>query len=171
LALIALGVVALLWTNLSVLRGSMLGGAAILLGASGLWAFYTIGLRRAGVDAIACNILLCAPSFVIVLALIAWGCVPTHLGRFTLADAAPFVLLQGIGVGLVSGFTYGFAIRRLGAERSAVIGSLTPALASLLAVPVLSEHLDLSTVIGIALITGGVIFANVNFTKRAHQDA
>src|SRR5438552_7799098 len=37
LALIALGVVALLWTNLSMLRGSMLGGAAILLGASGLW--------------------------------------------------------------------------------------------------------------------------------------
>lgn len=169
LALIALGVLALLATSLTALRGPALAGSALLLCASCLWGLYTHGLRRAGVDAIGCNLLLCLPSLGAVAALVATGALPTQLGHFGWSQALPFILLQGLGAGVVAGFTYAFAIRRIGAERSAVIGSLTPALASLVALPVLGEPLDATTVAGIALITGGVVFANLDFSSTSSK--
>ncbi|MCY1244778.1 hypothetical protein D9M72_578750 [compost metagenome] len=68
--------------------------------------------------------------------------------------------MQGLGVGLVSTVGYAFAISRLGAARSATIGSLAPALASLMAIPILGEALAFATAIGILVITTGVILAN-----------
>jgi drug/metabolite transporter (DMT)-like permease len=68
--------------------------------------------------------------------------------------------VQGLGVGLFSTLGYAFAITRLGSAKSATIGSLAPALAALLAIPILGEPLSAGTAISILVITTGVILAN-----------
>lgn len=160
LAIILIGVAALVLTQSAHAAASMGKGAALLLTASLFWAAYTLGLRRTGLDAIGCALLLCVPSLAVLVLLMLSGAVMTHIGQFTLAQAYPFILVQGLGVGVVASIAYAVAISRLGPARSAVIGSLAPALASLLAVPLLGESLTPMIVAGVVTITLGVVLAN-----------
>ncbi|HXV23172.1 MAG TPA: DMT family transporter [Alphaproteobacteria bacterium] len=160
LAVIVFGVIALVAAQSHAGHGSIWKGAALLLTASVLWGAYTIGLRRTGLDAIGCTLLLTLPSFMVLMALFAGGAVKSHLGQFTLAEAMPFLLIQGLGVGVVASLTYAAAIARLGPSRSAAIGSLAPALASIGAVPLLGEALPTAVALGVGAITVGVILAN-----------
>jgi len=160
LAVIVLGVVALAFAQPQTGHGDIGRGVAMLLAASLLWGAYTVGLRRTGLDAIGCTLLVTLPSFVILAGLFAFGLVTTHFGRFSLGEAMPFVLVQGLGVGIVSTLSYAMAITRLGPARSAVIGSLAPVLATLGAVPLLGEALTPVVTAGVCAITLGVVLAN-----------
>jgi drug/metabolite transporter (DMT)-like permease len=160
LGLIVAGVIGIVEGQSSPVTASVLHGVAFLLMASLLWGMYTIGLRRSGADAISCALMLCMPSFAITTGLVLTGFAPTNLGHFTFDQAIPFLAVQGIGVGVASTLGYAFAIRRIGAAKSATIGSLAPVLASLLAIPILGESLTVLVASAIATITVGVIVAN-----------
>lgn len=160
LAIIVAGAAALVVAAPAGVSASTAKGVALLLGASLLWGIYTLGLRRAGLDAVGSTLLLSVPSLVGLVVLMASGLVESHLGTFALADAAPFLLVQGLGVGLTASLAYVIAIARLGTARSAAVGSLAPALASLLAVPLLGESLTLLTALGVGAITLGVVLSN-----------
>ena len=160
IAIILAGVMLLLVSQSHASQGTFVGGAATLLLASLLWGSYTLGLRRAGLDAIGCALLLSVPSFLVLVLLVSLGLVDSHIGHFTLNNAMPFLLAQGLGVGVVSSVSYALAIRHLDTPRCSAIGSLAPALACLGAVPLLGESLTLTVVCGVAVITVGVILAN-----------
>ncbi|WP_411104406.1 DMT family transporter [Streptomyces sp. cmx-4-9] len=160
LALIALGVAALVWRHVVPVDAGVLEGAGTLLVASGLWALYTVGLRDVDLDPVGSIGLLCLPSFVLVGLLVLTGALPTGLARAATGDIALFLVVQGLGVGLCAGLLYAFAIRRLGAERSSVVGSLSPVAVVLLAVPLLGESPTPAVLLGVPLITAGVVLAN-----------
>lgn len=160
LCVIVLGVLALVLAQSQVGRGDIWRGATMLLTASLLWGGYTIGLRRTGLDAIGCTLLVTLPSFLVLSVLFACGLVTTNFGAFDIREAMPFVFVQGLGVGVVSTLTYAVAISRLGPARSAVIGSLAPVLATLGAIPLLGETLTPAIALGVGAITFGVILAN-----------
>lgn len=161
LMIIGISIAALLSSDSGDLGSNVLKGSTILLGASCLWAVYTLGLRKVEMDAIGCTILLCIPSFLILVTLVLCDVVPTHIGQFSLDEALPFILVQGLGVGVLASLTYSYAIQTIGADKSAVIGSMTPAVASLLAIPLLGEELDLNTIVGVALLTIAVCCSNL----------
>ncbi|MET9463805.1 DMT family transporter [Streptomyces sp. NPDC006544] len=160
LGLIAVGVVALVWHHVVPLDTDALAGAGILLVASGLWALYTVGLKEVDLDPVGSIGLLCLPSFAVIALLVLTGVLPTGLASAAGSDILLFLLVQGLGVGLCAGLLYAFAIRRLGAERSSVIGSLSPVAVVLLAVPLLDESPTLGVLVGVPLITAGVVLAN-----------
>ncbi|MFG2715741.1 DMT family transporter [Streptomyces goshikiensis] len=160
LALIAAGVVALVWRYLSPPDTGVLAGAGVLLVASGLWALYTVGLKEVDLDPVGSIGLLCLPSFAVMVLLVATGVLPTGIASAAAGDILLFLVVQGLGVGLCAGLLYAFAIRRLGAERSSVVGSLSPAAVVLLAVPLLHESPTVAVLIGVPLITAGVVLAN-----------
>lgn len=160
LALIAAGVVALVWRYVVPLNTQVLAGAGILLVASGLWALYTVGLKEVDLDPVGSIGLLCLPSFAIIALLVVTGVLPSGMASAAGGDIALFLVVQGLGVGLCAGLLYAFAIRRLGAERSSVFGSLSPVAVVLLAVPLLDESPTLTVLIGVPLITAGVVLAN-----------
>ena len=160
IAIILAGVMLLLVSQSHASQGTFVGGAAMLLLASLLWGSYTLGLRRAGLDAVGCALLLSVPSFLVLVLLVSLGLVDSHIGHFTLNNAMPFLLAQGLGVGVISSVSYALAIRHLDTPRCSAIGSLAPALACLGAVPLLGESLTLTVVCGVAVITVGVILAN-----------
>ena len=117
------------------------------------------GSRRRAL-AIGCALLLSVPSFLLLVLLVSLGVVDSHIGQFSMTSAMPFLLAQGLGVGVISSVSYALAIRHLDTPRCSAIGSMAPALACLGAVPLLGESLTLTVVCGIAAITAGVILAN-----------
>ncbi|UQX03825.1 DMT family transporter [Streptomyces sp. RerS4] len=160
LALIAAGVAALVWRYVVPVDTDVLQGAGTLLVASGLWALYTVGLRDVDLDPIGSIGLLCLPSFAVIGLLALTGVLPTGLAHAAGSDIALFLVVQGLGVGLAAGLLYAFAIRGLGAERASVVGSLSPVAVVLLAVPLLGEKPTVAVLLGVPLITLGVVLAN-----------
>jgi drug/metabolite transporter (DMT)-like permease len=158
LALI-LGGVALLVAGQGALDGAALGGAGLLLGASLMWGAYTLGLRRAGLDPIGCTLLLCLPSLAALGAMIATGTVETRIMTVPFTEILPFLVVQGLGVGVLASLAYAAAIARLGPATCAAVGSLAPALAALGAVPLLGESLTPMIFAGIVIVTLGVFRA------------
>ncbi|MGJ8545956.1 MAG: EamA family transporter [Sulfitobacter sp.] len=137
-----------------------LPGAGLLLMASLLWAFYTLGLRGSGLDPVGCALVVALPSALLLLALIGAGALPSSLAQSDLNSILPYLLVQGLGVGVIANLTYALAISRLGPAKSAAIGALAPALAAVLAVPLLHEPLPLISMLAVALICTGVMLAN-----------
>ena len=80
--------------------------------------------------------------------------------QITLSFIALQFLIQALMVGLVTGFSYGFAIQRIGAETSAAIGALTPVLAAISAYFLLSENLFFTDIIAMLFIVFGVLLAS-----------
>ncbi|MHC0431810.1 DMT family transporter [Streptomyces sp. O3] len=160
LVLIAVGVLALVWRYTVALDGDVLLGSGVLLLASGLWALYTVGLKEVDLDPVGSIGLLCLPSFAVIALLALTGVLPTGIADAAGGDIALFLGVQGLGVGLCAGLLYAFAIRRLGAERSSVLGSLSPVAVVLLAIPLLDESPTLTVLVGVPLITTGVVLSN-----------
>jgi drug/metabolite transporter (DMT)-like permease len=65
-------------------------------------------------------------------------------------------LSQSILSGLVAVVAYGAAVKRLGSSRAAIFSALSPALAALIAIPVLGEYPSPLTLLGIGLAAAGV---------------
>lgn len=169
LAVILLGVMVLLSNALFDWQQQYWRGHLAFLAASALWAFYTLGLRVIGIGAMAATALLCSGSLLGLLLLLGSGLVESNLiVSITAGDSLslqfqqiwPYLLTQGLGAGIIGGFTYGVAIARLGAEKTAALGSFTPALAALAAIPLLGEQLSLMTLIGVLVIMAGVALAS-----------
>ncbi|MFJ3927339.1 EamA family transporter [Streptomyces sp. NPDC090022] len=160
LALITAGVAALVWRYVVPVDTDVLAGAGLLLLASGLWALYTVGLKEVDLDPVGSIGLLCLPSFAAIALLVLTGVLPTGLASAAPTDIVLFLVVQGLGVGLCAGLLYAYAIRRLGAERSSAVGSLSPVLVVVLAVPLLDESPTLAVLVGVPLITAGVVLAN-----------
>ncbi|WP_260609838.1 DMT family transporter [Streptomyces sp. WAC06614] len=171
LALIAVGVLALVWRYVVPVDTGVLAGAGILLVASGLWALYTVGLREIDLDPVGSIGLLCLPSFAVIALLVLTGVLPTGLAHAAGGDIALFLVVQGLGVGLCAGLLYAFAIRRLGPGRSSTVGSLSPVAVVLLAMPLLDESPTLAVAIGVPLITAGVVLANRRPKPKVPADA
>lgn len=159
LGIVLVGVAALIGASGNLAAGS-LSGVALLLSASLLWGCYTLGLRGSGLDPIGCALVLALPSTLVLLPLLATGVLPSSLTQVRLAEAMPYILAQGIGVGLISSLTYAIAIARLGVAKCAAIGALAPAIAAVLAVPLLHEALSMGTILAVLIICAGVMLAS-----------
>jgi drug/metabolite transporter (DMT)-like permease len=152
--------VALLTLRTSAIGHEGFAGGFVLLIAAGLcWGCYTIGLKNAGLDAIGSTLLLCLPNAVVLVVMMAAGAVDTHIASIALADALPFILVQGLGVGIVGGLAYVIAIARIGATPSAAIGSLAPVVSTLLAIPLFGEWPTPAIAAGLMLIVIGALWA------------
>ncbi len=69
------------------------------------------------------------------------------------------VLSQGVLSGIVALACYGTAVRILGSSRAALIAALPPAVAALLAIPMLGEVPSPTTLGGVVLVVVGVALA------------
>ncbi len=148
-------------------------GHLLFLCGSCMWATFTICARVANISPLLTAGLISIASTVSLTALIAFGILDSYLvnSPFSIWPTQALythILLQGLGAGLIAAVTYLHAISRLGAERTAAFGAATPAIATLLAVPIFSEQPSLSTLLAMALIcTGSLIASNVFLKKDA----
>jgi drug/metabolite transporter (DMT)-like permease len=133
-------------------------GISLLLGASLLWSIYTVGLRRAAIDAVTCTMIVVYPSIAALGIAMKLGFLASNIASVGFAEIWPYIVIQGLGVGLGSTLTYAIAIKRLGATRCATLGALSPVLTALAAIPFLGEGLGVFTIVGVLLVTAGVLY-------------
>ncbi|NVK44187.1 MAG: DMT family transporter [Oceanospirillaceae bacterium] len=170
LGVIVAGVAVLLGSGLVNLDNGYWRGHLAFLAASLLWACYTVALRIIGIGALEATALLCTGSLAGLLLLLAVGGVDSNLATAGWTVLWPYLLTQGLGAGIIGGFTYGVAIGALGAEKTAALGSITPALAAVAALLLLGEPLSASGLAGVLTITLGVLLASgVNRPSRDEQ--
>jgi len=160
LFMILVGVVVMMLSEQQLLSLQDPSGLGFLFAASACWAIFAITLKRVNLKPITVVIILSYCSGFIMLVLISSGMVDSELGHFSLQQALPFIAIQGVGIGVVATICFSYAINQLGAEQASVLGSLSPAITALLAVPVLGESLSLFIGCGIGITIIGVILSH-----------
>jgi drug/metabolite transporter (DMT)-like permease len=160
LLIIVGGIVAMLIQAGSSLDSSLLIGQGIFLLSASLWALFTISIRQSGLAPLKIAALAALPNGVLItLWIIITG---PELGYSALPLSALLgqLLVQGIFVGILSGLCFSAAIVRIGAEKTSAIGAATPAVATFSATIMLGEQMDISLLMAMALIIGGVFLAS-----------
>ncbi|GAA4935687.1 DMT family transporter [Actinoplanes utahensis] len=134
----------------------------VLLLAGLIWAVYTMALRLTVLDPIGTALALCLPSSLVTVLLIVTGVLPSNLaaGLARPADTVLYLLVQGVGVGVLAGLCYPVAIRRLGGRTAATLGALSPVVTALAAIPLLGEPIAPRDAAGLVLVVAGVVAYN-----------
>jgi drug/metabolite transporter (DMT)-like permease len=134
-------------------------GDLCFIGASIMWASYTVACRKWQVGAMDATIaigLSCLVTFVPMYAIAAGlGWLPSTLLQAGWREIAFQVLFQAGLAMLVAGPAYTQVIVSFGAVRAAMVTALVPAISALAAVPVLGESLSTASVWGLVLVTTG----------------
>ncbi|MCG9695203.1 DMT family transporter [Vibrio sp. Isolate22] len=171
LAMVLFGIVLFLGSSLSSFNFEYTKGHLLFLCGSVMWAIFTISARVANLDALVSAGFISLCSTLLLLLLIVTGTLPSHLANTPIAQW-PFTELvvhsavQGVGAGLIAAFTYLYAVKTLGAERSAAFGSATPAIATLLAIPMFGEIPDTLTWLALGSICIGSLVASNIFMRN-----
>jgi drug/metabolite transporter (DMT)-like permease len=134
-------------------------GVLVLLGGGLMWTVFTLALQRIGLSPASASLTVCLPSTALALALPLTGAASSHLlaGSAATGDAVTFLVVQGIGAGVLSTITYRIGVRALGSSAASAIGALTPVVTAVAAIPLLGEAITASAVVSGALIIAGVM--------------
>lgn len=136
---------------------SLAGFGALALAAA-MWAVYTLLFRRSRLTPIQAAALICVWSALLYLP----AYLLLDLDRFRLASTGEIALQAGYQGVLMSGVaigTFNRAVALLGSAAATAVIALLPAVASLLAIPVLGEIPTPLEGAAIAVIVGGVLLA------------
>ena len=154
--------------------GTVWVGDLLFLSASLCWSTYSVISRRLGLQAVPATIAITCLAFVSYVPLylvLAWtGVIPSHLFSAPWCELLFQTLFQGWGSVVISGITFTQMIRYYGPVRSTMITSLVPGLSALGAVVFLGEPLGWHLLLGLSLVTAGILFgvrqAPVTITTR-----
>lgn len=143
--------------GVALVQGHGAGRLLVVVGAA-LWAVYTLAYHRSGLAALPAAGIVAAWSTLILLPFAVMA------GTAALVAAGPGVIVgealsQGVLSGVVALACYGTAIRILGTSRAALTAAVPPAVAALLAIPMLGEIPSPLALGGVALVVVGVALA------------
>ncbi len=158
-ALCLAGVLTIAGRSIVSASGDTSFGHMLLITAAFCWACYTVAFRHVGVTAIEMAALV---SFWSAIAILPFG-IPPLIEAFDKGahgDIVVQALIQGIGSGLVALVLYNIGIARLGASRAAAFVALVPALATVIAIPLLKEIPDAASIFGVVTTGAGVLLAS-----------
>lgn len=135
-------------------------GHGLLLLASFSWAWFTVAMRVSGLTPVTGGLVLAGSACLLLPVFHGLSWVTFNLFSAPLSDIMVHLLIQGVAVGVLANFSYGFAISRLGAEMSAALGSFTPVVAALLAAAIFHEALSTTTLLAMSCIICGALAAS-----------
>jgi len=137
-------------------------GDVLFMAAALVWSTYSVLVRRHRLDAVRATIAITALAFVVyvpvytVLLLLHW--VPGQVLTAPVRDVLFQMLFQGVGSVVISGITFNKMIQHYGPVRSTMITALVPGLSAVAAVIFLGEPLHWNLLLGLALVTAGILF-------------
>lgn len=167
------------WLGLALIIGGglLVGGASLLKAFDGgnvwrgdvlfilsgfTWSCYTVIARKFSLAAIPATIavsVFCAFTYVPVYGALAWlGAIDSHLNIAPWGELLFQALIQGIGSVVISGISFVRMIETFGPVRSTMITAVVPSLSALGAVVFLGEPLYWNLLLGLALVTVGIVF-------------
>lgn len=164
-ALIVAGVVAIGGYNLFIGAPGQWRGHLLFLAGAALWSVYTLVFRRVGIGAWHGTALVSFYSTVVLIPI--YVVVGSRLPNTPWPELALQVAFQCVIAGVLAVSAYAAGVRRLGSARAAAFIALTPAVAALVAIPVLGEWPDSATTAGIVFVSLGVALASGAIGRRA----
>lgn len=140
-----------------------LAGVGLLLTAGALWSLYVLAVSKTRYRPLDIVVLLAVPSFGMTGVFISTDLLHTTFftGNSDLSDVLTYAVLQGVVIGIISTLLYSFSIRSLGPSRAALMGSVSPVLTTLGAIPLLGETPAMGTVVCLVLVSSGALIANL----------
>jgi drug/metabolite transporter (DMT)-like permease len=165
LATIFIGLLLVGWPSLfDGGHGYVWVGDLLLLGASALWGAFTALTRRWQVDplrgaAVVWVLALAYLPFYVALA-------PTRLLTAPPGEVVFQATYQGIGVAVLALFLYTYATRALGPTSASLFMPLIPVIAVLLGIPVLGEVPSAVQLVGIVVVSAGMVLATIPSSRR-----
>jgi drug/metabolite transporter (DMT)-like permease len=133
-------------------------GLACLLASAALWAVYTMRFPMSGLTPIQAGAMVCVWSAIIYTPFFFLSGL-SHLGTASLQEVALQLIYQGFLMSVVAVIALNRAITVLGAGAATAVISLIPVIATLMAIPALGEVPPPVDILGIAMITTGVLLA------------
>ncbi|WP_235035568.1 DMT family transporter [Roseomonas sp. 18066] len=154
LAVVAGGILLLTLDTFGSHPGAWRGDLLFILGCLG-WAVFTVLVRRWQVPALtATTVLALYPP---ILYLPVWYFfLPSSLGEASSGAVIYQLIYQGMVAVVVAGFLFTRAVNALGSATTTTITALTPALAALVAWPLLGETLGPLGLAGVAIVSAGM---------------
>ncbi|MDA7419210.1 DMT family transporter [Xenophilus arseniciresistens] len=142
--------------------GDVWKGDLLFMGAAFSWACYAVVVRRHGLDAVRATIAItvfAAFSYLPVYALlVGLDVLRSNLAGAPLGEVLFQLLFQGVGSVVISGISFTRMVGHFGPVRSTMITAVVPGLSALGAVLFLGEPLSLNLLLGLALVTAGILF-------------
>jgi drug/metabolite transporter (DMT)-like permease len=137
-------------------------GDLLYLAGSFMWAIYTVSVRKSGAEAIPATIAItffALLTFVPVYGLLALGgVVDSKLAVTPWREIAFQAFVQGFLSVVVSGITFVRMISHYGPVRTTMITAVVPGLSAIGAAIFLSEPLHWNVILGLSLVTLGIVF-------------
>lgn len=141
--------------------GEVWKGDVLFMSAAFTWATYTVITRKLKLDAVAATTAIsvfCLLTFVPAYGLLAaTGVVPSKLAVAPWGEIAAQMLMQGVGSVVISGISFTLMVQHYGPIRTTMFTSIVPASSALAAVFFLGEPLGLNLLLGLALVTAGIL--------------
>jgi drug/metabolite transporter (DMT)-like permease len=142
--------------------GQVWKGDLLFMGAAFCWSTYSVLSRRYQLEPVfATTAITCFAFFGFVPAymlLCAFGVLPTHLWTAPWTEVLWQAAFQGVGSVVISGISFTLMIRAFGPVRSTMLTSVVPGLSALGAMLVLGEPLSWQVILGLSLVTVGIVF-------------
>lgn len=156
----------LLVGGLSLLKsfdgGQTWKGDLLFLSASICWAFYSVLARKNALDAVKATIAITVFTSVTYLPayalLVGFGAISSHLAAAPWGEIVFQAIFQGVGSVVISGISFTKMIQHFGPIRSTMMTATVPGLSALGAVFFLGEPLPWTLMLGLALVTLGIVF-------------
>ena len=137
------------------------GDVLFILGAF-TWSCYSVMVRKYALQAVHATTAITVFAFLVYVptyaALVGFGLVSGHVFTAPLSDVVWQMLMQGVASVVVSGITFNMMIRTFGPVRSTMLTAVVPGLSALSAALYLSEPLPWNVLIGLTLVTLGIVF-------------
>ena len=141
--------------------GDVWRGDVLFMLASLCYASYGIVVRSKGLDPVNATVAVTVFSvlvFIPAYAVLAWtGLVASQLATAPLGEMVFQALYQGGLSVVVAGVSFNVMIRTFGPIRTTMLTALVPGLSALGAVLILGEPLFLNLLLGLALVTAGIL--------------
>ncbi len=167
IVLIVIGVLATGWDALEFGAPGQWRGHLLFLGAAACNAGFLTAVRGWRIGAFESLVAVMGLNALIYLP-IWWLLLPSTLLEAPWREIALQGIYQGIIAAFIAGFMIAYAARTLGATRQAAIMSGAPALALLMAIPLLGEIPSWISVAGAVIVTAGILITlGPNLVRRA----
>ncbi len=137
-------------------------GDVLFMAAAFTWSIYSVLARRYALQAVQATIAITVFGFFAFVpgySLLLWlQWVPGHVFQAPFGDVGAQMLMQGVGSVVISGITFTRMIQHYGPVRSTMITALVPGLSAIAATVFLGEPLVWNLVLGLTLVTAGILF-------------
>ena len=129
------------------------------LAGSGLFAIYSVIFRQSGLSPLHSLIIGLFWGTLFIVPFLLWSG-NVSFSQSNTHEIILMTILQSFIIGISATFLYNFAVQQLGAAESGAFGALTPILALIGGVALLGELFEPTKVLGITLVTIGVLLAS-----------